>query len=326
VTPDARGAGATASGRGVLLAVPNFSEGRDDATIDAIGHALAGGGATGAGAVHLLATHRDPDHNRCVFTLAGEPGTLSAALLAGARVAVERIDLRTHEGVHPHVGALDVAPIVHLDPKQRGAACAEALVTADLLARHLRLPILIYGALARGRTRAELRRGGPAELARRLASHDLTPDLGPRRAHPSAGATLVAARPPLVAFNVTLRPPATLEQAREIAARIREGGDEGLPGLRAIGLRLERQQEVQISMNVERPDLTPLRDVVQAVARHADPATAELVGLAPEHAFDRFPKDLPMPGFDPDTHLIERALARLDSRDRFERALDEARD
>lgn len=290
-----------------LLAVPNFSEGRDDATIDALGHALTNGGA---GAVHLLATHRDPDHNRCVFTLAGAPGALASALLAGARVAVERIDLRAHDGVHPHVGALDVAPIVHLTDGDRGAACAEALVTADLLARHLHLPVLMYGALARGRTRAELRRGGPAELARRLAAGELTADFGPPQAHPTAGTTLCAARPPLVAFNVTLRPPATLEQAREIAARIREGGAEGLPGLRAIGLQLERQQEIQISMNVERPDLTPLREVVAAIARHAEPATAELVGLAPEAAFDGFPADLPLPGFDPDHHLIERALER----------------
>ena len=303
-----------------LLAVPNFSEGRDEGTIDALRHALAGGtedrsGADGQadgahGPVHLLATHTDPDHNRCVFTLAGEPAALAPALLRGARVALERIDLRRHAGVHPHVGALDVAPIVHLTDADRGAACAEALVTADLLARRLDLPILMYGALARGRTRAELRRGGPAELARRLADGGLQPDFGPPRAHPSAGTTLCAARPPLVAFNVTLRAPATLGLAREIAARIREGGPDGLPGLRAIGLQLDRQQEIQLSMNVERPDLTPLKDVVKAIARHAEPAAAELVGLAPEQAFDGFPADLPIPGFDPDAHLIERALRR----------------
>ena len=305
MTVDARRAGAAGATR-MLLAVPNFSEGRDDATIDALGHAL-----TGDGAVHLLAVHRDPDHNRSVFTLAGEPATLAPALLQGARVAVERIDLRRHEGVHPHVGALDVAPIVHLDDDSRGAACAEALVTADLLARHLDLPILMYGALAQGRTRAELRRGGPAELARRLTAGELATDFGPPHAHATAGVTLVAARPPLVAFNVTLRQPATLEQAQEIAARIREGGPEGLPGLRAIGLKLDRQQEIQLSMNVERPDLTPLKDVVAAIARHAEPATAELIGLAPEAAFENFPSDLPIPGFDPDAHLIERALATI---------------
>ena len=200
---------------------------------------------------------------------------------------------------------------MHLDQTTRGAACAEALVTADLLARRLDLPVLVYGALARGRTRAELRRGGPRELARRLAHGELTTDFGPETAHPTAGTTLCSARPPLVAFNVTLRPPATLDQARAIAARIREGGPDGLPGLRAIGLRLEKQQEIQISMNVERPDLAPLADVVAAIAKHAEPATAELIGLAPEQAFANFPPDLPIPGFDPDAHLIERALARL---------------
>lgn len=290
----------------MLLAVPNISEGRDDATIGAVGDALAA-----APGVALLDTHRDPDHNRSVFTLAGEPGTLAPALLAGARVAVERIDLTRHEGVHPHVGALDVAPIVHLDDAMRGAACAEALVLGDLLARQLELPVLLYGALAGGRTRAELRRGGPGELGRRLADDELAPDFGPPLAHPTAGATLVAARPPLVAFNVRLAPPATFHDAREIAARIREGGPEGLPGLRAIGLRLERQQEIQLSMNVERPAETPLRDVVAAIARHATPAAAELVGLAPQAAFDGFPSDLPIPGFDPDKHLIERALDQV---------------
>lgn len=288
----------------MLLAVPNFSEGRDDATIDAIGDALT------AGPVHLLAVHRDPDHNRCVFTLAGEPGTLAPALAAGARAALERIDLSRHEGVHPHVGALDVAPLVHLSDDDRGAACAEALVTGDLLGRR-GLPVFLYGALAQGRTRAELRRGGPSALARRVAEGELRPDFGPAVVHPRGGATLVAARPPLVAFNVTLRAPATLDQARAIAARIREGGAEGLPGLRAIGLKLERQQEIQISMNVERPADTPLRDVIAAIARHAKPATAELVGLAPEVAFAGFPEGLPIPGFDPDAHLIERALDRI---------------
>ncbi len=288
----------------MLLAVPNISEGRDDATIDAVGVALAD-----APAVRLLDVHRDPDHNRSVFTLAGEPGTLAPALLAGARAAVERIDLTAHEGVHPHVGALDVAPIVYLDEADRGAACAEALLLGDLLGRHLGLPVFLYGVLAQGRTRASLRRGGPAELARRVEAQELLPDFGPPRAHPSAGTTLVAARPPLVAFNVTLQPPATLEQAQHVAARIREGGPEELPGLRAIGLRLDRQQEIQVSMNVEQPDRTPLRDVVAAIARHARPAAAELVGLAPEAAFEGFPLDLLIPGFDPDKHLIERALA-----------------
>lgn len=295
------GAAATAPGP-LLLAVPNVSEGRDDAAIDAIAAAFASGSD-----VRLLDVHRDPDHNRSVVTLAGPPGALAPALAAGASEAIARIDLRANDGVHPHVGALDVAPVVHLTPEDRGAACAEALLAADLLAR-LGLPVLLYGALAQGRTRAQLRRGGPAALAQRLADGELATDFGPPRPHPTAGVTLVAARPPLVAFNVVLRPPATLAQAREIAAAIREGGDAGLPGLRAIGLRLERAGEVQLSMNVERPDLTPLRDVVAAIAERAQVERAELVALAPEQAFAGFPAELPIPGFEPARHLIERAL------------------
>jgi glutamate formiminotransferase / 5-formyltetrahydrofolate cyclo-ligase len=291
----------------MLLAVPNVSEGRDDAAIDAIARAFA----TGAPGVRLLDVHRDADHNRSVVSLAGPPGALAPALLAGTREALRRIDLRAHAGVHPKVGAVDVAPIVHRLPAERGAACAEALLLGNLLADELALPAFLYGALAQGRTRAEIRRGGPDELARRLAAGELEPDFGPPALHPRGGATLVAARPPLVAFNLVLAPPATLATAREIAAAIREGGPDGLPGLRAIGLALERQGRVQVSMNVEDPIRTPLRDVVAVVRRHAPVAGAELVGLAPQAAFDGFPADLPIPGFDPARHLIERALDGL---------------
>jgi glutamate formiminotransferase/glutamate formiminotransferase/formiminotetrahydrofolate cyclodeaminase len=287
-----------------LLAVPNVSEGRDDAAIDAIAAAFAAGGE----GVRLLDVHRDPDHNRSVVTLAGAPGQLAPALAAGAAEAARRIDLRANDGVHPHVGALDVAPVVFLREEERGAACAEALLAADLIARQ-GIPVLTYGLLAQGRTRAFIRSGGPATLAERLHAGELASDFGPPAPHPTAGTTLVAARPPLVAFNVTLAPPATLEQARAVAARVREGGEEGLPGLRAIGLELARAGAIQISMNVERPDLTPLRDVVAAIAAHVPLAAAELVALAPEAAFAGFPADLPIPGFDPGRHLIERALS-----------------
>ncbi|MCW2952773.1 MAG: Formimidoyltetrahydrofolate cyclodeaminase [Conexibacter sp.] len=287
----------------MLLAVPNVSEGRDEAAIDAIASAFADHDG-----VRLLDVHRDADHNRSVVSLAGAPGALAPALLAGTREALRRIDLRDHAGVHPKVGAVDVAPIVHRTPGERGAACAEALLLGNLLADELALPCFLYGALAQGRTRAEIRRGGPDELARRLTSGELEPDFGPAVLHPHGGATLVGARPPLVAFNLVLAPPATLATAREIAVAIREGGGEGLPGLRAIGLALERQGRVQVSMNVEDPVRTPLHEVVAAVRRHAPVAGAELVGLAPQAAFDGFPPDLPIPGFDPARHLIERVL------------------
>jgi glutamate formiminotransferase / 5-formyltetrahydrofolate cyclo-ligase len=271
----------------VLLAVPNVSEGRDAVAVAEIADAFAAGGA------ELLDIHSDPDHNRSVVTLSGEPGALSHALLAGAREAVDRIDLGEHAGLHPHVGALDVAPVVHLDAATRGAACAEALVAADLIASELAVPVLLYGALAGGRTRAELRRGGPAELARRLRSGELRPDFGPPEPHPTAGATLVAARPPLIAFNVELASPATKTDAMGIAAGIREGGPAGLPGVRAIGLELAARGGVaQVSLNVEDHEQVSLAEVVAAIARHAPIAEAELVGLAPAAAFEGFPEEI----------------------------------
>jgi glutamate formiminotransferase/glutamate formiminotransferase/formiminotetrahydrofolate cyclodeaminase len=288
-----------------LMAVPNVSEGRDSAALDAIGRAFA----STAGA-RLLDRHADVDHHRAVFTLAGGPGRLAAALLEGARVAVDRIDLATPRGVHPHVGAVDVVPIVHLDDALRGPAVVEALLTAELLACELRLPVFIYGALAGGRTRAEIRRGGALELLRRITVGELRPDFGPALPHPTAGAVLVGARPPLVAFNLEIAAPADRDAARRIAAAIRDGGPDGLPGVRAIGLALDsRGGRAQVSVNVEDVAAVPLALVVAAVSRHAPVVAAELVGLAPEAAFDGFPADLPIPGFDPARHIIERALA-----------------
>jgi glutamate formiminotransferase len=271
-----------------LLSIPNVSEGRDVGKINAIARALD---------ARLLGTHSDPDHHRSVFTLAGEPGLLAQAIVRGARQAIETIDLSHHVGLHPRVGALDVAPIVYLEPGDRGAASAEALVLADAIGEELKLPVFLYGQLAGGRTRAELRRGGLAGLAKRLAAHELTPDFGPPALHRTAGAVLVGARPPLVAFNVELAPPATAEEARAIAARIREGGPEGLPSVRAIGLWLAHTGVAQVSTNVEDYRTTPLREVVEAIARHAHITRAELVGLAPRAAFDRFPDDVPVSNF-----------------------------
>jgi glutamate formiminotransferase / 5-formyltetrahydrofolate cyclo-ligase len=191
-------------------------------------------------------------------------------VLDGAREAVARIDLTRHEGVHPRVGAVDVAPIVYLDEAQRGAACAEALILADLLEHELGLPVHLYGALAGGRTRAELRRPGALD-----------------RLHPTAGATLVAARPPLAAFNVELAPPATLEQAKAIAAELRR-----LPGVTALGLRLSHA--IQVSTNLEDLRATTPGDIVRAVARRAPVQAAELVAPAPRAAFESFPPEVPL--------------------------------
>lgn len=287
-----------------LLAVPNISEGRDMETIHAVGEAFEAAGA------RLLDIHADADHHRSVFTLAGRPGQLAPALLAGFQVAQRCIDISDGRGQHPHVGAIDVAPIVYLEPADRGAACAEALLLGDTIGERLQVPVLLYGELAGGRARAQLRHGGPLALARRIEAGELTPDFGPHRLHPSAGATLVAARPPLVAFNVELAPPAGVAQARQIAALLREGGQEGLLGVRAIGIALQRPggEVGQVSFNLEQPARTPLRALVQAVARHAQIERAELVGLAPAAALEDFPQDVPLPGFDPARHVLANAL------------------
>jgi glutamate formiminotransferase len=269
-----------------LVAVPNVSEGRDEEVLDAIGAAFA----TAADVLHRSA---DPDHHRAVFFLAGAPGELHRALAAGAAAAAERIDLRAHDGLHPRVGALDVAPIVFLDESERGAAIAEALLAADAIGR-AGIPVFLYGELADGRTRAELRRGGPEGLAAR----GTRPDYGPPELHPAAGATLVAARAPLIAFNLELAPPATLDDARAIAAAIREGGEEGMPGVRALGLHLERRDVVQVSTNIEDHRVVTATDLLDAVARRAPVRGAELVAPAPEAALAGWPEDveLRMPG------------------------------
>jgi glutamate formiminotransferase / 5-formyltetrahydrofolate cyclo-ligase len=279
-----------------LLAIPNISEGRDQATIEAVAAAFG---------LPVLDTHSDPDHHRAVFTVAGAPRQLAPAVVSAAAEAKRRINLGGHHGIHPRVGAIDVAPIVYLEEEDRGAACAEALVLGDSLAEQLELPVFLYGALAGGRTRAELRRGGPAALRERIEAGEQVPDFGPRRLDPDAGAVLVGARAPLVAFNVELAPPASVEDAKAIAGRIREDGPEGLPGVRAIGLWLEHRHVAQVSTNVEDHRQVPLRQVIQAIARHAVPVEAELVGLAPVSAFERFPPDLPVRN----RRLIEDALA-----------------
>jgi glutamate formiminotransferase / 5-formyltetrahydrofolate cyclo-ligase len=255
----------------VLLAVPNFSEGRDQRTLDAIGAAL------GPGLIHASA---DADHHRAVFTVEGEPGALAERVMSAALEAIERIDLTRHRGVHPRVGAIDVAPIVYLDEGDRGAAIAEALILADRLGNDVGLPVYLYGALAGGRTRAELRRPG--------ALDGLAPDAGPARLHPTAGAVLVAARPPLAAFNVYVD--ASLERAKEIAAAIRSDS------VKALGLHLESADRIQVSTNIEDLATTTPADVVRAIQEYARVLGAELVAPAPRAAFESFPAEIPLTG------------------------------
>lgn len=272
----------------------------------------------------MLDVHCDADHNRSVLTFAARQGQLAEAMLRVADAAVKRVDVMnaSSPGQHPYVGALDVAPIVYLAQADRGAACAEALVVGDRIGTELSVPVFLYGELAEGRTRAELRRGGPRGLGERMSDgrapqrdDRLVADFGPARLHPSAGATLVTAREPLVAFNLVLAAPAGVERACTIAAAIRDGAAEGLPGVRAIGVEI-RGGAGQVSMNIERPLEVPLGVAVEAVSRHAPVASAEIVGLVPRAALEGFPEDVPLPAFDPERHVIENALRSLGGADK----------
>jgi len=248
--------------------VPNFSEGRDRATIDALGEALGG-------QARLLDVHSDPDHNRSVFTLVGSAEELVESLVAGIACARERIDLRTHEGAHPRIGAADVVPLVPLVPEEMERAREAALALAERVGGELGLPVFLYGELAPGRGPAFFRRGGVQELARRLEAGELVPDFGPPRLDERAGGVLVGARRPLIAFNVNLR--GSLEAAREVAASVRER-DGGFPGVRALGLELPGAGLVQVSMNVEDYEAVALHEIVERITREASARGAELVG------------------------------------------------
>jgi glutamate formiminotransferase len=260
-----------------LESVPNFSEGRDRATIDAIGDALSAH-------ARLLDVHADPDHNRSVFTLVGSESELSDALLAGIAVAVERIDLRTHEGAHPRIGAADVVPFVPLVPDDLERARRAAGVVAERVGRELGLPVFCYAPPERGP--AFYRRGGPERLQRRIDEGELVPDFGPSRLHGTAGGVILGARRPLIAFNVNLR--GDVEVARAIAAVVREKGG-GFRGVRALGLELRRAGLAQVSMNVEDWEASALHEIVariesEAAAHGVEVAGSELVGLMPAGA------------------------------------------
>jgi len=261
-----------------LESVPNFSEGRDQATIDSL--AAAFGGAD------LLDVHSDVDHNRSVFTLVAEDDALVDALVAAIAAARDRIDLRRHEGAHPRIGAADVVPLVPIEPDDMPRAQAAAKTLAQRVGEELGIPVFFYGELAGGPGPAFFRRGGPEELQRRIHSGELEPDFGPQQLHESAGAVLVGARPPLIAFNVNLR--GTVEVAKEVAALVREAGG-GFPGVRALGLDLPSAGLVQVSMNVEDWEAAALQDIVarveqEALFRGATVVGAELVGLMPAGA------------------------------------------
>jgi glutamate formiminotransferase len=293
-----------------LESVPNFSEGRDRRTIDALAAALSAH-------ARLLDVHADEDHNRSVFTLVGDENELVEALLAAIRCARERIDLRNHEGAHPRIGAADVVPVVPIRPEDAERARALALMLAEHVGSELGLPVFLYGELAPGRGPAFFRRGGSEDLQRRLEAGELEPDFGPRRLDPRSGAVLVGARRPLIAFNVNLRA-ADVEVARAVARSVREK-DGGFPGVRALGLALPRAGLVQVSMNVEDYEAAELHEILariehEAAARGADVLGSELVGLMPAGAaVSAAGALLRIDGFDP-TRVLELRLLENETR------------
>src|SRR3954451_5687921 len=270
----------------VLLAVPNVSEGRDASVIEAVAAAFA--------PARVLDRHSDPDHNRTVYWLAAPQRELPEVLASGAHSCSEHIDVSRQQGVHPRVGALDVAPVVYRDDAERGAAIAAALTAATLIGE-LGIPVFLYGELATAperSERADLRRGGPGALGARIATGELVPDYGPHEIHPTAGATLVTARPPLIAFNVELDS-TDLALAATIASDLRENGG-GLPGVRALGVWLETRGTVQVSMNVHDYRAAPIPEIMGRIAERAPVKEAELVGLAPAAALADFPAAIPL--------------------------------
>jgi glutamate formiminotransferase/glutamate formiminotransferase/formiminotetrahydrofolate cyclodeaminase len=284
--------------------VPNVSEGRDSAAIAAIGTAFS----TRA---RLLDVHVDADHHRAVFTLAGEDGGLADSLVAGVSSACELVDLRRHSGVHPRVGAADVVPLVPLHEEEMAAARATALAVAERIGSELRIPVFLYGEVGGGKVPAFFRRGGLAELTRRVRAGELVPDFGPPELDARTGAVLVGARRPLVAYNVELETD-DVSAARAVAASVRESSG-GMPGVQAIGLLLPRTGRVQVSMNVLDLERSPLHRVVERVREEA--ATrglrvlgGELVGLVPARVLEEATAaGVELPGVD-ESRVLERVL------------------
>ena len=290
-----------------LEAVPNFSEGRDRATIDALATALSQH-------AEVLDVHSDPDHNRSVFTLVAGEKRLEDALVAGVACAKERIDLQRHVGAHPRIGAADVVPVVPVRPEHMRRAMRVARLVGKRLAAELGLAVFFYGEIGEGRGPAFFRKGGPEELQRRLDARELKPAFGPPWLDEHAGGVLVGARRPLIAFNVNLRG-VGVEVAREIAAVVRESGG-GYLGVRALGLDLPTAGRVQVSMNVEDYEAAALHEIVarvgrEAAARGAEVEGSELVGLMPAGAaVAAAGAILNIDGFDPSRVLELRLLER----------------
>ena len=291
--------------------VPNISEGRDPAVIDAIEDAIAS-----AGSVSVLHRTSDPDHNRSVITFAGEPCNVLEAAVRAAGQAVQLIDLNRHRGVHPRLGALDVLPFVPLEGIGLEECVALAHEAGERIWRELRIPVYFYEAAAMRPDRVKLEdvRRGQFEGVREAALDDAAkrPDIGGPQLHATAGATIVGARKILIAYNINLRS-TDLELAKAIAKRVRTSGG-GLPYVKALGLPLESRGLVQVSTNLTDFERTPVHALfaeVQRLAaeRNVEIAESELIGLMPRKALEMAAASfLKIANFDSE-RVIENALA-----------------
>lgn len=291
--------------------VPNFSEGRRQDVIDAIVSAIKGAGA------RVLDVQSDAAHNRSVVTFVAPPVVAEAAAFAGAVVATARIDLRQHQGEHPRMGATDVVPFVPFADLPMATCVSLAHRLGGRLARELQIPVYYYGEAARRPERRELervRRGGFEELREHIQDPDRIPDEGPPAVHPSAGATAVAARIPLIAYNVNLKT-TDLSIARNIARKVRASSG-GLPGVKALGFALENRGLVQVSMNLTDYRLTNPWRAFRAVRAEAerlgvDVVESEIVGAVPLDALVRTVAEaLQVAPFKPDQVLEQQVWTR----------------
>jgi glutamate formiminotransferase len=264
----------------LIECVANFSEGRDPATVTAIEGAIA----SSAG-VLVLRSEMDADHNRSVVTFAGPADAVAEGALRGIAVAVERIDLRQHQGVHPRMGAADVVPFVPLEGATLDDCVAIARRTGEEVWKRFQVPVYFYEAAATSPERRALensRLGG-------FENPKMAPDLGGPALHPSAGACIIGARKLLIAFNVNLQTD-DVRVAREIARKIRASSG-GMPFVKALGLPLAGRGLAQVSMNLTDFEQTPLHEVFDAVrseaaARGVAIAGSEIIGLMPKKALE----------------------------------------
>ena len=291
--------------------VPNVSEGRRTAVIDQLAAAI--GETPGA---TLLDVSADPSHNRSVFTAVGTRDALLMATIRLVDVAVTHIDMRTHIGEHPRIGAVDVVPYIPLDGETMSECVQLAHDAGREIAARFGVPIYFYerAATRPERSRLEVVRRGQFEgLAARMQDPAWTPDAGPALPHPTAGATAIGARMPLIAFNVDLEG-ATLDDAKHIAAAVRESSG-GLRYVKALGLWLPHRQRAQVSMNLTDYTQTPLVTGFDAVAaaaalRGVQVHESELIGLIPAGALAGItPERVRLLGFDP-SRILETRMAQ----------------